>query len=163
MWAPKCSMKCMEPKVVIGAVSAFSAKTLIRLRRRMKHSSKRRDEVDGYRFDCIGECGKAAGLDESLRTTLYRDLTLATEHVQSIWWLLEIARQHQQPIPGAALTNLDLTLRHLRELKKRIPIANQAPEPEIGLTDRQETLLPQNPRPSFGCGMSPSDRSETSG
>ena len=159
MWTPKCSMKCMEPKVVFGAVSAFSAKTLIRLRRRMKHSSKRRDEVDGYRFDCIGECEKAAGLDEPLRTALYRDLTLATEHLQSIWWLLEIARQHQQPVPRAALTNLDLTLRHLRELKKRIPIANQTSEPEIGLTDRQETLLPSHPRPSFGGDVSPSDKS----
>jgi hypothetical protein len=139
----------MEPKVVFGAVSAFSTKTLIRLRRRMRNSERKRDVVDVHRFDCIGECGKAATLDEPLRTTLYRDLTLATEHVQSIWWLLEIARQHQQPIPGAALTNLDLTLRHLRELKKRIPIANQAPEPEIGLTARQETLLPRHPRPSF--------------
>jgi hypothetical protein len=127
----------MEPKVVFGAVSAFSTKALIRLRRRMRNFARKRDVVDVHRFDCIGECAKEATLDEPSRATLYRDLTLATEHVQSIWWLLEIARQHQQPIPAAALTNLDLTLRHLRDLKKRIPIANQAPEPESGLTVRQ--------------------------
>ena len=152
-------MKCMEPKVVFGAVSAFSARALVRLRRRMRNSSRQRDVVDGDRFDCIGECGKATDLDEPLRIALYQDLTLAAEHVQSIWWLLEIARQHQQPIPRAALTNLDLTLRHLRQLKKRIPIANQTSEPELGLNDRQETSLPRHPQPSFGCGVSPSDRS----
>ena len=51
-------MKCMEPKVVFGAVSAFSAKALIRLRRRMRNSARQRDVVDGDRFDCIGECAK---------------------------------------------------------------------------------------------------------
>ena len=152
-------MKYMEPKVLFGAVSAFSAKTLIRLRRRIKHSSKRQDKVDGYRFDSLGERAKVAGLDELLRTTLCRDLTLAIEHMQSIWWLLEIARQHQQPVPRAALTNLDLTLRHIRELKKRIPIANQISEPEIGVTHRQETLLASRPRPPFGVGVSPTDKS----
>ena len=149
-------MKCMEPKVVFGVVSAFSAKALVRLRRRMRNSASQRDVVDGHRFDCIGECEKAT---DPLRIALYRDLTLATEHVQSVWWLLEIARQHQQPIPRAALTNLDLTLKHLRELKKRIPIANQTSEPELDLNDRQETSLPRHPQPSFGCGVSPSDRS----
>ena len=53
-----------ESKVVFGAVSAFSTKTLIRLRRRMRNSARKRDVVDVHRFDCTGECGMAATLDD---------------------------------------------------------------------------------------------------
>ena len=124
-------MRRMEPKVVFGAVSALSARALVRLRRRIRNSPRQRDVVEGDHLDCIDLGRKAADLDEPLRTALYQELTLAAEHVQSIWWLLEIARQHQQPIPRAALTNLDLTLRHLRQLKKRIAIGSQTAEPEL--------------------------------
>jgi hypothetical protein len=115
----------------LGAVSAFSARALVRLRRRIRNNPRQRDVVEGHHSDCIDQCREAAELDQPLRTALSQELTLAAEHVQSIWWLLEIARQHQQPIPGAALTNLDLTLRHLRQLRKRIAIGNQTSEPRV--------------------------------
>ena len=59
-------------------------------------------------------------ISELLRGTLQRDIGLAADHVHSIWWLLEIARQHNQPIPAAALTNLDLVSKHLREMLRLI-------------------------------------------
>jgi hypothetical protein len=49
-----------------------------------------------------------------------RDLALAAEHVHSIRCLLEIARQHQQPIPTAALKNLELVSKQLWEMRRRI-------------------------------------------
>ena len=110
----------MEAMTVLGAVKTFSAMTLLRLRRRMRNAGSRLNIREGYGLDEPVRRRNTSDLDEPLRTALSRELTLAAEHVQSIWWLLEIARQHQQPIPRAALTNLDLTLRHLREVKKRI-------------------------------------------
>jgi hypothetical protein len=126
VWQLECSMSCMEPKVVFRAFRSFSARALARFHRRMRNPKGQRDLTAGARFDCNGDCGKVTELGQPLRTALSLDLTLAAEHVQSIWWLLEIARQHQQPVPKSALTNLDLTLRHLLELKKRIPVATQS-------------------------------------
>src|SRR5690242_14648098 len=108
----------MEPKVVFGAVSSFSSRALVRLRRRMRNGPRQRDVAARDHGDCSDQYRKPVDLNEPLRTALHQELTLAAEHVQSIWWLLEIARQHQQPVPRAALTNLDLTLRHLRQLNK---------------------------------------------
>jgi hypothetical protein len=62
---------------------------------------------------------------ELLRHTLRRDLELAAEHVHSIRWLFEIARQHKQPIPASALTNLDLVSKHLGEMQRRIEVAGR--------------------------------------
>ena len=73
-----------------------------------------------------GSGGAASDLNELLRRTLRRDLSLAAEHVHSILWLLEIARQHQQPIPRAALTNLGLVSKHLAEIERRIEAASGA-------------------------------------
>lgn len=89
-----------------------------------------------------------------INDTLRRDLALAAEHVQSIRWLLEIAREHEQPIPGAALRNLELVSKHLCEMQQRIDtqISSAAP--------RQEPQAPPRPRrPSSGCHASPSGRS----
>lgn len=69
-------------------------------------------------------------ISELLRGTLQRDLGLAADHVRSIWWLLEIARQHSQPIPAAALTNLDLVSKHLREMLRLIEETGKEVAPE---------------------------------
>lgn len=103
----------------------------------------------------------ARELTELLRCTLRRDLSLAAEHLHSIRWLLEIARQHQQPIPTAALTNLDLVSKHLGEMQRRIeaPRAETVAEPDLSASAHlRETQSPLHPRPpSFGCRASPSD------
>jgi hypothetical protein len=59
-------------------------------------------------------------LSVMLRETLRRDLSLAAEHLESIRWLLEIAREHRQPVPAAALTNLQLVSKNLAELKREV-------------------------------------------
>lgn len=98
-------------------------------------------------------------LNQLLRQTLRRDLSLAAEHVRSIRWLLEIARQHQQPIPGAALTNLELVSKHLCEMRRRIEAAGDEAEPDVSpMAHRPEIQPPPRPRQaSFGCHVSPSD------
>lgn len=101
------------------------------------------------------------GLEELLRDTLRRDLSLAAEHVHSIRWLLAIAREHQQPIPTAALKNLELVTKSLCEMRRRIGGEEFVPESEISAVARRPELrtLPRPRRPSFGCRASPSDRS----
>jgi hypothetical protein len=54
------------------------------------------------------------------KNRLLNDLSLAAEHVHSIRCLVEIARQRQQPIPSAALTNLSLVSKQLDEICVRI-------------------------------------------
>ncbi len=90
--------------------------------------------------------------------TLQRDLALAAEHVNSIRWLLEIARQHDQPIPAAALRNLELVSKHLGEMRRRI-------DTEFNAAARRPELqaLPRPRPPSFGCHASPSGRSAPCG
>ncbi|MCL5743837.1 MAG: hypothetical protein M1541_07895, partial [Acidobacteria bacterium] len=100
-------------------------------------------------------------LTELLRHTLRRDLELAAQHVHSLRWLLEIARQHQQPIPTSALTNLDLVSKHLGEMQRRIAIAGEettAGSTISAIAHHREIQSPLHPRPpSFGCRVSPSD------
>jgi len=102
-------------------------------------------------------------VSELLRHTLRRDLSLAAEHVHSIRWLLEIARQHQQPIPTSALTNLELVSKHLGEMQRRLEVAGEETAAELTISafeHRREVPSPLHPRPpSFGCRVSPSDRS----
>jgi len=112
------------------------------------------------RIHKVRECASPAAADalpevrELLQQTLRRELSLATEHLHSIRWLLEIARQHDRPIPPAALTNLDLVSKHLGEMQRRL-------EPGVSLSaPRRETPSPLHPRPpSFGCHVFPSDKS----
>ena len=101
-------------------------------------------------------------VDELLR----RELSLAAEHVHSIRWLLEIAREHQQPIPSAALKNLELVSKHLYEMGRRIDGGGGAVmEPEVSAAARRPPpgLPPRPPRLSFECRTSPSDKSTPSG
>lgn len=103
----------------------------------------------------------APDLKALLCGTMRRELSLASEHVHSIRWLLEIARQHQQPIPSAALTNLELVSKHLGEMQRRLDLASVEPISEANISPSahcQETRTPLRPRqPSFGCHVSPSD------
>lgn len=79
--------------------------------------------------------------------TLRRDLSLAVEHLTSIHCLLEIAREYQQPIPTAALKNLELVSKNLGDVLRQISAMACRPEP------------PPPPRPrllSGECHTSPS-------
>jgi hypothetical protein len=44
------------------------------------------------------------------------ELALAIEHIQSIRVLLGISSSHRQPVPHGVLVNLDLVLKHLRNI-----------------------------------------------
>lgn len=107
---------------------------------------------------------QAVVLDLSMLLQL--DVLLAAEHVHSIRGLLEIARQHQQPIPTSALTNLELLSKHLGEMQRRIETAGGGPGAKTtisALAHRREIPSPPHPPPpSFGCRASPSDRSTPS-
>lgn len=95
-------------------------------------------------------------LDRLVADTLGRDLSLAAEHLRSIRCLLEIAREHRQPIPAAALTNLELVTRSLGEMQRQIRSARG----EVSAAaDPAETPAPPRPRrPSSECRVSPSGR-----
>lgn len=54
------------------------------------------------------------------------DVALAADHIESIRALLEVSRLHQQPIPAVALRNLDLVLKHLRKIQRKLD-----PAPEL--------------------------------
>jgi hypothetical protein len=49
-----------------------------------------------------------------------RVLALAIEHLESIRVLLEISDSHQQPLPRAVPTNLNLVLKHLRSAGRQL-------------------------------------------
>ena len=101
-----------------------------------------------------------------LSMLLHLDLLLAAEHVDSIRGLLEIARQHQQPTPTSALTNLELLSKHLGEMQRRVETASggtAAKSTISAFAHRREIPSPLHPQPpSFGCRVSPSDRSTPS-
>ena len=139
-------------------------------------------KLRGWRFGfsprCAGANGEPPGSQARIRCTLRppangavdevlrRELSLAAEHVHSIRWLLEIAREHQQPIPSAALKNLELVSKHLYEMGRRIDGGGDAVmEPEVSAAARRPPpgLPPRPPRLSFECRTSPSDRSTPSG
>jgi hypothetical protein len=145
---------------LFGVIALAAALAGIRRLRRMHFAPK--DLVEQR-----GEAGHTADsakiqvsdLDQPLRRTLRLDLSLAGEHVHSIRWLLEIARQHQQPIPSVALTNLVLVSKHLEEMQRRIGNAEEEAESSVGLvTHRPEDQPPARPRLlSFRGHASPSD------
>ncbi len=151
--------------LAIGVLTAIAIIAILTtIRRRRTHSAL--GEKDGKPDDVIVSHRAPAAVrdvDELLRQRLDRDLALAAEHVHSILCLLEIARQHQQPIPTGALTNLDLVSKHLGEMQRRLelPGSEAAAESAVSaLSHRQEIQSPLHPRPpSFGCHVSPSDRS----
>ena len=86
---------------------------------------------------------------------LQRELSLAAEHVNSIRLLLEIARQHHQPVPNAAITNLEMVGKQLGEILRRLGAAGEVTAPE----HRPQAASPPRPRqPYAGCRASPSDK-----
>lgn len=158
----------MQTKEIVLAIGVFAARALaaafagIRRWLRIPAASRRmmRERDDA---GCAGDSAKAAtsDLNQLLRHTLRRDLSLASEHVHSIRCLLEIAREHRQPIPSAALTNLELVSKHLGELQRRIDNGDDetAPQPKISAFAHRPELQsrPRPRRPSFGYHVSPSD------
>lgn len=167
VWSPGCNRRRMQPKEVIETIGEFSAKAFLSLRRRMRFPAGPGGEAPDACSAGPDHCGKTtdSGLNE-LRRILRRDLSLATEHVRSIWWILEIARQHQQPVPRAALTNLDLVSKNLVNIMRGVEIAVEGEAAISNISadvrPRDPQLLPR-PRPSCGCHVSPSDISAPSG
>ena len=156
-------MQMREILLLIGVVAGITVATATAFRRlrRIPAASGAQPERDDPGREEIG-C-EVPDLNELLRRTLRRDLSLAGEHVHSIRWLLEIARQHQQPIPPAVLTNLDLVGKHLAKMQRRIETAvgEAASEAAVNaFAHHRETQYPLDPRPpSFECHVSPFDRS----
>lgn len=147
----------------IGVIAAIAVATAIGFRRMRRFpgaasAQSGRDDPGREEIGCA-----VPDVSELLRRTLRRDLSLAAEHVHSIRWLLEIARQHQQPIPVAVLTNLDLVSKHLAEIQRRIESGADEATSELAvsaLPRHRETQYPLHPRqPSFECDVSPFDRS----
>ncbi len=52
-----------------------------------------------------------------IETRIGRRLNLATEHLASIVTLLTLSRDYHQPIPEAAIRNLELAMKDLREIQ----------------------------------------------
>jgi hypothetical protein len=144
---------------VIAAVGIATAATFRRWRRIQALSG------EPMRFDavvCVEDAAAAVpDLNVLLRRALTRDLSLAAEHVHSIRTLLEIARQHQQPIPSLVLTNLELVSKDLAEIQRQFEGDETASESRVSaVADHREIPPPLPPRtPSFGCHVSPFDRS----
>src|SRR5574340_227192 len=144
-------MQTREIMLFLGAIAAITvavAASFRRWRRIPRVSGAEPERDDPGRVE---ESGSAVpDLSELLRRTLQRDLSLAAEHVHSIRWLLEIARQHQQPIPPAALTNLDLVSKHLAEIQRRIEAVGDdtaSESPVSAIAHHQEIQSPLHPRP----------------
>jgi hypothetical protein len=53
------------------------------------------------------------------------NLRLAAEHLESIKTLLEVSQSHQQPIPRAALQNLELVAKSLRDIERKFGVSSQ--------------------------------------
>jgi hypothetical protein len=122
-------MQMTETMLVIGIFAALaSGAALLGVRRVTSARPVMQPEQNGAERINGAEPGAVPNCGELLRSTLRRDLSLAAEHVHSIRWLLEIARQHNQPVPAAALTNLDLVLKHLSEMQHRVEAAGRVPE-----------------------------------
>jgi hypothetical protein len=157
-------MLLKDTLLIVGTlVFVALAVVLARLRRSRHLIIETGEAVEIPGDGCGANPSEEADMSGLLLSTLRRDLSLAAEHVHSIRWLLEIAMQHQQPIPRAALTNLDLVSKHLGELQRQIQISGQerVTESEVSAAaHRQEIRHPLHPRrPSFESRASPSDRS----
>lgn len=74
------------------------------------------------------------------QSALRRDLILAAEHVQSISWLRELAREHQQRIPAAAQTNLELVFKHLREMQRLVEAESEEKKLESNVRSLSERI-----------------------
>jgi hypothetical protein len=159
-WALVCNqdgMQTGEIILLVGVIGTMAGATAAGYRRSRRFSEPTGAELEHDKPDRV-ECSGSAPPDvnELLRRTLRRDLALAAEHVHSILWLLEIARQHQQPIPSAALTNLNLVSKHLAEIERRIEAASGAFDcPVSACAHDRENQAPLHLRPpSFGGHVS---------
>jgi hypothetical protein len=149
---------------LISLVAAIAGVRLWRGQVAMRAGEMPADEKGGAATTQDVTDTAAPDMGALINETLRRDLSLAAEHVHSIRWLLEIARDHQQPIPTAALKNLEMVSKHLSEMRRRVEIAGEeepAAESEISVVARRPDLqIPPRPQQlSFGCHASPSDRS----
>ncbi len=164
-WALVCNqdgMQTGEIILLVGVIGTMAGATAAVYRRTRRIPEPAGAEPEPGAPDHVDVSGSAAlDINELLRRTLRRDLSLAAEHVHSIHSLLEIARQHQQPIPNAALTNLGLVSKHLVEIERRIEDASGAVDSPLSASaNRRENQPPLRLRPpSFGCHVSPCDRS----
>jgi len=155
LWCSVCSWNGMVKEVLL-AIAVFAAVALaatLVLRRRAPAQA-------GDDTGPAEESAAAAApvdLNQMLCDRLRLDLALAAEHVHSIRWLLEIARQHHQPIPSAALTNLELVSKHLGEMQRRVEQARK-PEEEVSADGHPEALPapPRRQQASAECHVSPS-------
>ena len=155
-------MQTGEIILLVGAIATIAGAAATGYRRSRRLPERTGAEPEHDKPDRVEGSGSAPpDVNELLRRTLRRDLSLAAEHVHSILWLLEIARQHQQPITSAALTNLDLVSKHLAEIERRIEDASGAfDSPVSACAHHRENRVPLHlGPPSFGCHVSPFDRS----
>jgi hypothetical protein len=168
VWWSVCNpngMRTRDVVLAIGVLTAMMIATLLAVirRRRRIHSPLPGKDCNGDGAIGNGAPTARPDLNELTRYALQRDLALAAEHVHSIRCLLEIARQHQQVIPSAALTNLELVSKHLAVMQRRVEGAagNAAVESSVSeMAHRREIQSPLHPRlPSSGCHVSPSDMS----
>jgi len=143
----------MQTGEIILAISVCSAIALATvsagIRRRRPTPATPRDAMRERDDAGLGEDvanTAVPDLNQLLLDTMKRDLSLAAEHVHSIRWLLEIARQHQQPIPRAALTNLELVSKSLGEIQLRIETAGEEVASSVSpLAHRPEIQPPPRP------------------
>jgi hypothetical protein len=85
---------------------------LVDLIRRVCSELNMRREAGLNSDDTIVATSPCRGLSGNLR--------LAADHVESIRILLEVSQTHQQPIPRAALENLELVSKNLREIQRQL-------------------------------------------
>lgn len=85
--------------------------------------------------------GNRRGIEESRpaatveASELRSDVALAADHVESIRALLEVSTTHQQPIPRAALQNLEMVSKHLRRIERKLNPSLRAEAQEAGHPD----------------------------
>ena len=159
-------MQAKEIVLRIGGIAAIGLAAAFAVYSEMASNTGSASDVMENRDDAGPAENAAPAVVLDLSMLLHLDLSLAAEHVHSIRWLLEIARQHQQPIPTSALTNLELVSKHLGEMQRRIEAAGGGPAAKSTISafaHRREIPSPLHPQPpSFGCRVSPSDRSTPS-
>ncbi len=167
MWLPECNSSSMRAKEMVVRIGFIGANRVIaafaRIRKGHRNQPGPSEAIERLEEGPAKNSG--AALDPNM--LLHLDLSLAAEHLQSIRWLLEIARQHQQPIPTAALTNLELVSKHLGAIQRRIQDAaagDSAASTISALVHRRGIPSPlHRPPPSCECRVSPSGRSRPCG
>jgi len=95
-------MLLKDTLLIVGTLVFVALAVVVARLRRSRHLIIETGEAVEIPGDgCGANPSEEADMSGLLLSTLRRDLSLAAEHVHSIRWLLEIAMQHQQPIPRA--------------------------------------------------------------